>query len=226
MCFKVSASSKNRLLSTYGPKLTIEDFEPLQEASAFAHPIMPVTSVVHPFHVDGMTWGFAPHWARTAEEAAKLANSTLNARCETLYELPSFRDAAEKGQRCLLFVDGFYEWQHAGKQKIPYVITGADDAPFAIGGLWSRWTDRASGTVHEGFSVITTPANRLLAEIHNTKQRMPLILQQSLWDEWLDQGAGELRVKSLMKPLRNGLLKARRIGEVPAEAPSLFPNSA
>lgn len=226
MCFKVSAAQQERLKKALGPNYDVRNYEPQEEVSAFAHPILPVATVLTPYTVSGMTWGFVPAWARNPEEAAKLANSTLNARCETLYELPSFRDAAEAGQRCLLFVDAFYEWQHVGKQKIPYVITDKDEAPFAIGGLWSRWTDRATGTVHEGFSVITTPANELLAEIHNMKQRMPLILQQALWEEWLDEKVEQPRVQKMMKPLPDGLLRAKRLGEVPAEAPTLFPNSA
>lgn len=226
MCFKVSAAQQERLQKALGPNHDVRNYEPQEEVSAFAHPILPVATVLAPYTVAGMTWGFVPEWARNPEEAAKLANSTLNARCETIYELPSFRDAAEAGQRCLLFVDGFYEWQHVGKQKIPYLIADKNYAPFAIGGLWSRWTDRATGTVHEGFSVITTPANELLAEIHNTKQRMPLILQQALWDEWLDEKVEQPRVQKMMKPLPDGFLRAKRLGETPVEVPTLFPNSA
>jgi putative SOS response-associated peptidase YedK len=226
MCFKLGTPQVKRLKTALGGQYTVESYEPMLEGSAFAHPVVPAATILAPFTVSGMTWGFVPHWARSPEDAAKLANSTLNARCETIHELPSFRDAAEAGQRCLLFADGFYEWQHAGKEKIPYYITDKDEAPFAIGGLWSRWTDRATGTVHEGFSVITTPANELLAEIHNTKQRMPLILQKALWDEWLDEKVAPSRVQQLMKPLPDGLLKAKRLGELPPSAPTLFPNSA
>ncbi len=222
MCFKVSAAQMDRLKKSLGPSYDVRNYEPQEEVSAFAHPVLPVVTVLNPYTVGGMTWGLVPNWARSAEEATKLATSTLNARCETLYELRSFREAAEAGQRCLLFVDGFYEWQHAGKQKIPYVITAEDEAPFAIGGQWSRWTNRADGTVHEGFSIITTPANKLLAEIHNTKERMPLVLPRALWDEWLNENATEMQVKKMMKPLSDGLLKAKPLRDIPLPPPTLF----
>ena len=99
MCFKVSAAQQKRLEKALGPQYTVEDYEPQEEVSAFAHPLLPVATILAPYSVSGMTWGLVPTWARTLEEAAKLVNSTLNARCETIYELPSFRDAAEAGQR-------------------------------------------------------------------------------------------------------------------------------
>ena len=157
-------------------------------------------------------------WSRSLKTDAYLAN----AKSETLYDLNSYREAAEAGQRCLLFVDGFYESKHVGKQTIPYFITATNDAPFAMGGLWSRWTNRADGTMHEGFTLITTPANELLAQIHNTKERMPLILQRSLWGEWLNEDLTQPQVEKLMKPLPDGLLKATPLRDSPPPPPTLF----
>ena len=40
----------------------------------------------------------------------------INARCETLCDMPSFREPFAH-KRCLVIADGFYEW--AAKTKTP-----------------------------------------------------------------------------------------------------------
>ncbi len=75
-----------------------------------------------------MKWGLIPHWAKDD----KLQFSTFNARAEDFATKPSFRDAWKWGQRCLVVTDGFYEWKKLdpkGKEKQPYAIAMADDAP-------------------------------------------------------------------------------------------------
>jgi putative SOS response-associated peptidase YedK len=112
---------------------------------------------------------------------------TLNARIETLKELPSFRDAAKN--RCLILVDGFYEWKWLdpkGKEKQQYLISMPNDEPYAIGGIYSEWIDKETGEIMLTYAMVTTEANELMAEIHNTKKRMPLILTPDNEKLWLD----------------------------------------
>jgi putative SOS response-associated peptidase YedK len=68
---------------------------------------------------------------------------TINARVETLDTAPSYRQAFKK-RRCLIPVDGFYEWKGPGG-KIPYSISMKDDSPFVFAGLWEGWKDPANG---------------------------------------------------------------------------------
>jgi putative SOS response-associated peptidase YedK len=98
----------------------------------------------------------------------------INAKCETVATLPTFRDAYRL-RRCILPVDGFYEWKAIKGQraKQPYAIAMKDGSPFGIAGLWENWKDPASGEWIRTFAVITTDANELVAEIHD---RMPTIL--------------------------------------------------
>ena len=51
-------------------------------------------------------WGLVPSWAKDPA----IGNRMINARAETVDSKPSFR-AAFKNRRCLVLVDGFYEWQ-------------------------------------------------------------------------------------------------------------------
>jgi SOS response associated peptidase (SRAP) len=51
-------------------------------------------------------WGLIPNWAKDE----KIAYKTINARVETVDTAPSHREAFKK-HRCLIPVDGFYEWR-------------------------------------------------------------------------------------------------------------------
>ena len=97
----------------------------------------------------------------------------INAMAETAAAKPAFRDAFRR-RRCLVPVDGFYEWQKrpAGKKQ-PYAIVSADGKPFAMAGLWENWKEPQSGETVRTFTIITGPPNELVAPIHN---RMPVIL--------------------------------------------------
>jgi putative SOS response-associated peptidase YedK len=128
-------------------------------------------------------WGLIPHWAKDKE----LRKNTLNARIETIEEKPSFRSYVKN--RCLVLIDGFYEyqWQDTkGKVKKPFLMTMPDGEPFALGGLFSHWTDKTSGDMLSTFTILTMDANEQMAEIHNTKKRMPLILRRDTEMDWLE----------------------------------------
>jgi putative SOS response-associated peptidase YedK len=103
----------------------------------------------------------------------------INARAETVTTKPAFRDALKK-RRCLISADGFYEWQKAGKVKVPYCFTMQDGSIFGFAGLWDAWRD-GEGREIETCSIITTTPNSLLEGIHD---RMPVILPDDGYDLW------------------------------------------
>jgi putative SOS response-associated peptidase YedK len=92
-------------------------------------------------------------------------------------------------RRCLLPVDGFFEWTRSGKQKQPFHFGMHNDSLFAFAGLWDRWRD-PTGTVIESCSILTTTPNSLLADVHD---RMPVILRQENYDLWLDPGFKDVK---------------------------------
>jgi putative SOS response-associated peptidase YedK len=122
-------------------------------------------------------WGLIPSWAKDASIGSRL----LNARCETLHEKPAFKTSL-KFKRCLIPSDGFYEWKRDGKLRQPFLLKMADSRPFAFAGLWDRWTSREGQSI-QSCTIITAPANELIAPIHD---RMPAILPLELYDTWLD----------------------------------------
>jgi putative SOS response-associated peptidase YedK len=129
-------------------------------------------------HVDDETegvmlrWGLVPFFARGVPPKY----STINARVETIETAPSYRGPWKRGQRCMLLASGFYEWHiKEDGTKQPYYITVADQELFGFAGLWDR-SEAADGAAIESATIITMPANLLMAEIHNGRARMPAIL--------------------------------------------------
>ncbi|NNF19052.1 MAG: SOS response-associated peptidase, partial [Flavobacteriaceae bacterium] len=133
-------------------------------------------------------WGLVPHWVKDRQQQQKFWNNTLNARGETIFEKPAFRDAA-KEHRCLIYVDGFYEHHHYKGKTYPYFISLKNGEPMAFAGLWNTWSDRESGEYLTTFSIVTTVGNPLLAQIHNNPKlagpRMPFIIPEGMEDDWL-----------------------------------------
>ncbi|MBN1965557.1 MAG: SOS response-associated peptidase [Anaerolineae bacterium] len=124
-----------------------------------------------------LRWGLIPSWAKDPA----IGNKLINARAETLAEKPSFRTAYRK-RRCVIFADGFYEWQRAGGDKVPLYIRLHDGAPFVLAGLWEVWREPESDEWVRTCTIVTTAANEFMKPIHN---RMPVILPREALDTWL-----------------------------------------
>ncbi len=124
-----------------------------------------------------MRWGLVPSWSTDPSVGPR----PINARVESLVERVVFAEALAR-RRCLVVVDGFYEWRRpAGGPKQPYFLDRADGSgePFALAGLW----DRNGGEV--SCAVVTGPSDDALAWLHH---RMPVRLDHAQWDAWLDPG--------------------------------------
>jgi putative SOS response-associated peptidase YedK len=185
MCYTIKQTANERLLEgRFRARVKYpQQLEQIEKSSGFAFPLVPVVTnkemdSIHLYH-----WGLIPHWAKDKE----LRKNTLNARIETIEEKPSFRSYVKN--RCLVLIDGFYEYQWQdpkGKVKKPFLMTMPDGEPFALGGLFSHWTDKTSGDILSTFTILTMDANEQMAEIHNTKKRMPLILRRDTEMDWLE----------------------------------------
>ena len=137
-------------------------------------------------------WGLIPGWAKEPNIGFRL----INARSETASTKPAFR-AAFRARRCLIPVDGFYEWTGKGASRQPWLIDMKDESLFAFAGLWERWTvpeglaltgslaELSPGDRVETCTVLTTVANEAVRAVHD---RMPVIVPPEHFDPWL---AGE-----------------------------------
>jgi putative SOS response-associated peptidase YedK len=152
------------------------------EYNGFSHPDTPVVLSANPALVTLANWGLIPYWAKDRT----IQDNTLNAKIETISEKPSFKYSLNN--RCLVFADGFYEWQWLdtkGKEKQKYLLTLHDNEPFAFAGLWNAWTDKDTCQIIKTYTILTTEANELMSEIHNSKKRMPVILSPDVEKDWL-----------------------------------------
>jgi len=102
-------------------------------------------------------------------------------------------------QRCLIPIDGFYEWRLEGTVKQPYYIRRADDEPIILAGLSDVWRSPEAGREPEpSCTIVTTEPNRLMRPIHD---RMPVILEPQHYQLWLDTGITDPdAVLSLLRP--------------------------
>lgn len=148
-------------------------------------------------------WGLVPRWSQGPDSRY----SMFNARAESVHEKPAFRAAFRK-QRCLVPVDGFYEWKKAnGKQ--PYYFYRQTGAPLVLAGLWDQW-QAPDGSVLDSCTIIVTAANELMSPVHD---RMPVILDPDQFAGWLDPSNQEVdALRDFLQPYDGSELECRAVG--------------
>src|SRR4029078_573170 len=122
-------------------------------------------------------WGLVARFPQGPSIGARM----INARGETLASRSAFRNAFAR-HRCLVPVNGFYEWQATPAGKQPLHIGMPDGRPFALAGLYERWLS-SEGDVLDTCAVVTTAASRSIAGVHD---RMPVIVPDAAYARWLD----------------------------------------
>lgn len=199
MCYDINTSTQTQALRAFrkhGLRAVDEINENLEEltnlplfhASGFSHPELLIYTDRSPDFPEVATWGLIPHWVRDEQQKKTFWNNTLNARGETMFDKPSFRESA-KHNRCLIYINGFYEHHHYNKKTYPFYIQRKDEKPIVLAGLWSEWQNPETNGIINSFSIVTTEANPLMAKIHNNPKikspRMPLIIPEEIEDDWL-----------------------------------------
>jgi putative SOS response-associated peptidase YedK len=155
-------------------------------------------------------WGLVPSWATDT----KMAASMINARAETIQEKPAFRQAFAK-RRCLVPVDGFYEWAPpagaagTGKRKQPVLLTLPGNQCFAFAGLWEGWRG-PDGMVLRSFTIVTTEAVPSLQQLHH---RMPVILPRDSYATWLARETSLAEAQNLLRPYIQDPIAQTPVGE-------------
>ena len=214
MCYNLAAKQRIKALQEkYGVRFDEELAKHgYYEVSGFSHPKLPVISQENPGQFELMQWGLIPSWTKDAEKAKEFQNMALNAKAETIFEKPMFRKPILT-KRCILPVDGFYEWRDIAKTKYPYYIFPKDGSLFSLACIYDTWNDKETGEIISSFSIITTEANSVMAMIHNSKKRMPLILDDKGWRQWIDPKTTKEEIQELMKPSPNEILKYHTISK-------------
>ena len=100
-------------------------------------------------------------------------------------------------------MSGYYEWKTIGKEKQPFYFKRHDGKVITIAGLWSEWTDPETGKTQNTCTMIITSPNRIVAEVHD---RMPVILNETQFDAWLDDSAVPTSLVTMLRPAAEDLL--------------------
>jgi len=146
-----------------------------------------------------LVWGFVP------EGAPETDRGFINARAETAWQKPSFREAFAR-RRCLIPATGFYEWQKTGGRRQPWVFALASGRVFAFAGLWEPPARQGASPT---CTILTTEPNDLARTVHD---RMPVILPRDAWPPWLDPEPREAMARrSLLRTYPAGEMAARPI---------------
>ncbi|CAN5494254.1 SOS response-associated peptidase [soil metagenome] len=180
---------------------------PYYFVSGFSHPKLPIVKSDGVFLYE---WGLIPLWAKDITIANDIRNKTLNAVGETVFEKPSFRKSIVN-KRCLLGINGFYEWRDFNGRKYPYHIRAKGDELFSLGCIYENWVDKSTGEIRDTFSILTTPANPMMEKIHNIKKRMPLIISRNDESKWVDPKLSTENIQSLIKPYPESEMEAYTI---------------
>jgi putative SOS response-associated peptidase YedK len=171
------------------------------------------TQAVHAFRFNAMSrqpehvalrWGLLPPWATELATG----NMMINARAETVFQKTSFRNAIRR-KRCIVPVNGFYEWEREGKLRRPYLIRQPSNEPFALAGVWEFNEAVPEGPV-ETFSIITTTANGMMRAIHD---RMPVVLPTAVLERWLDPKLDDAGISALLVPAADDVLVRNRVSD-------------
>lgn len=183
MCFHSKQSKKAvEVENRFNAKIEkIDLFATSEHINAFSYPKTPIITDEKPTIIQHYKWGLIPSWSKNT----KISQHTINARIETIKEKPAYRNNYNK--RCLVIANGFYEWKWldpSGKKKNKYLFSLPNEELYAYGGIYSEWVDKSTGEIVNTYSIVTTEANELVAEIHQ-KKRMPVILKPEDESNWL-----------------------------------------
>lgn len=189
-------------------------FRPGHYFLSYDHPDVPAVTCDEPHVVTTRQWGLIPFWAKDRHELDKIRVKATLARAETVMSSRLFRESFER-RRCLMLATGFFEWQHRGREKIPFYIYGVRPHElFTVAAIHDRWTDRETGELLETCAMITVEANRFWGAIHNSQKRMPAIIEADLRSQWLDAGLAADEAHEMLKPYREDGLRAHTISKL------------
>jgi putative SOS response-associated peptidase YedK len=156
----------------------LERYNPLPNYNVAPTHYMPVVTSGEKEHIHLFKWGLLPFWAKDP----KIGYKMINARIETILEKNAYKKAVQN-RRCLVPMDGFYEWKRDGKEKLPFRIITTDQEIFSVAGIWEKWKSPTGEEIFT-YSILTKNPTAVMEGIHD---RMPAILLPEQEKLWLDE---------------------------------------
>lgn len=135
--------------------------------------------------VEKMIWGLIPVGAKDANSVFRY--KTFAVKSEGILDKPSLRTAL-RSQRCIIPVNGFYEWKNLPDGKRPFYIRPTSHELAGLAGLYSEWID-PDGVAHSVCTVITIDSE---TESDMTPSRLPIFVEKTDETDWLNPELGDL----------------------------------
>lgn len=222
MCGRASLTKQEKELEQrFNASFYTEDilrYNPLPNFNLAPTQTHPILIMENGKHFQLMKWGLIPSWAKDE----KIGSKMINARVEGLLEKSFFKTALQT-RRCLVPLDGFYEWKTIqAKTKIPFRIQTTNQEIFSVAGLYDLWKNN-KGEVIYSFTIITLPANEMMKKIHD---RMPAILDPDAESLWIDHSLNMNQSLELLSPYPSELMHMTElsplVNKVSANGPELL----
>lgn len=177
--------------------------------------LMPVITNQAPEELQYFTWSLIPPFSQTGKPDFKM--STFNATVERLNSSPLWKPLVGK-KHCVIITSGFYEWNYDDPVKKngphPHYIQQAGSKYTFMAGLWSEWVNKGTGEIIPSCTMITLPANEMMAKIHNTKARMPAFLTENNRHKWINDELPITERLKCIQPVGIDFLQAVEINKV------------
>ena len=215
MCYRATQTSTPFEYADYykallNPSIEIQD-NVYYHANGFSHPnLVTIALKESERQAERMQWGLMPNWKKPLADMIKLSNNTLNAKSETIFDLASFKGSIMT-KRCILPVEGFFEYKEVDKDKLPYFIHPKEHRFFNIACIYAFYQNPENKQWIKSFSIITAPANELMTDIHNTKFRQPVIISNDQISSWVDPSTSKEEIVHLMTPCDDSNMAAYRV---------------
>lgn len=218
MCFHANFKEKveklEKKLGVELPQQPLRDLfnAPQYHLNGFVHPNMLIIPQQFPKLLVPAVWGIVPQ-NKTSKEIKEYYKESvaygggLNARSEKLFNHFIYKNVALT-QRCIIPVSGFFEPHEHLKKKYPFYVHRADNEPLAFAGIYTVIDTYVT------FSILTTKASPLLAKVHNTKKRQPVMLQDDVVSLWLSNQLDSNAIKQIMdSPIPDNILETYSVSK-------------
>lgn len=233
MCGRFTSSTQTKLLGEqfHADPVGVEGHQPSWNVMPASDVLVIMAGGDGARQLRTLRWGLVPKWAKDPSGGARM----INLRAETVREKKSWKGSLAR-HRCIIPIDGFYEWQDMGKgnKKQPIYVTAREPQPLALAGLWDTWhghtgdgAGKAEGSGEPGGATEAggaaeagggrTPDGDLRTctiltttpnrLLASVHHRMPVILPPETWDAWLDpENTDTDSLAALLVPAADDLL--------------------
>ncbi|MNK53039.1 hypothetical protein D3C87_719900 [compost metagenome] len=205
MCVRYTLSASDKEILKNHPQKLVGDWEPHFNLAPTLKGL--VITADEPDIIQHMRFGIVPYWAKDL----KLTYDTWNIRSEDVLTSRMYGPLIRNHKTCLIIADGFYEWFDAKPEKQPWHFTVKNRKTFCFAGLWSEWVDPETKEAHRTYGIMTTEANKTVAEIHYAKPRMPVILPRNREKMWLNKNISPTELLKLCEPYPDDLMESKRV---------------